>query len=39
MVVRWLGFWAFIAVAWVQSLVGELRYCELLGVAKKKKKK
>ena len=25
LVAEWLGFWAFTAVAWVQSLVGELR--------------
>ena len=34
--VQWLGFGAFTAVAWVQSLVGELRYCKPQGMAKKK---
>ena len=30
----WLGFWAFTAVAQVQSLVGELRSRKLRGAAK-----
>ena len=37
--VWWLGFGTFTAVAWVQSLVGELRSRKQCGVAKKKKKK
>ena len=36
LVVQWLGLGAFIAGARVRSLVGELRYCKLRGVAKKK---
>ena len=32
----WLGFQAFTAVAWIQSLVGELRFHKPCGVAKKK---
>ena len=32
--IQWLGFWVFTTVAWVQSLVRELRLCK-----KKKKKK
>ena len=36
LVVQWLGFWAFIAVARVQSLVGELRFHKPCGTAKKK---
>ena len=36
LVAEWLGFWAFTAVAWVQSLVGELRSHKSCGVAKKK---
>ena len=38
-VVQWLGLHAFIAVACVQSLVGELRSHKPASVAKKKKKK
>lgn len=38
-VVGWLGFGAFSAVAWVDSLVGELRSHKLHGVAKIKKRK
>ena len=34
--VQWLGFWAFTALAWVQSLIRELR---LRGATKKKKMK
>ena len=34
-----LGFQAFIAVARVQSLVGELRSCKLHSAAKKNKKR
>ena len=34
----WLGFHALTAMAWVQSLVKELRYCKLHGLARKKKK-
>ena len=30
----WLGFWVFTAIAQVQSLVGELRFHKLCGVAK-----
>ena len=33
--VQWLGFGTFIAVVWVQSLVGELRSHKLRDVAKK----
>ena len=36
--VQWLGLGAFTAVAWVQSLVGELRSYKLCSAAKKKKK-
>ena len=35
LVVQWLELGAFIAVAWVQSLVWELRSCKPLGMAKK----
>lgn len=28
MVASWLGFWAFIAVAWFNPLVSELRRCK-----------
>ena len=31
-----MGFWAFIVVAWVQSLVGELRFPKAHSVAKNK---
>ena len=31
LVAEWLGFWAFTAVAWGQSLVGELRSYKLCG--------
>ena len=31
-----LGFWAFTTMAWVQSLLGELRFCKPLSTAKKK---
>ena len=34
--VQWLGLGAFIAVAWVQSLVGELGSRRLRGTAQKK---
>ena len=34
--VQWLGLGAFTAVTGIQSLVGELRYCEPCGAAKKK---
>ena len=34
--VPWLGFEAFISVAWVQSLVRELRPYKLYGVAEKR---
>ena len=34
--VRWLGFWAFTAMAQVQSLVGELRSHKLKDTTKKK---
>ena len=37
--VQWLGLGAFTSVAWVQSLVGEVRSCKPRGTAKKKKKK
>ena len=33
----WLGFHAFTAMAWVQSLVGKLRFNKLHGAAKRKK--
>ena len=36
-VVQWLGLGAFTLVAWVQSLVGELRSYKLQGTAKWKK--
>ena len=39
LVVQWLGLSAFTAVARVQSLVRELRYCKPRDVAIKKKKK
>ena len=35
LVAQWLAFWAFTAVAQVQSLVGS---CKLRGMAKKKRK-
>ena len=35
----WLGLGAFIAVAWVQSLIGEQRSHKLCSMVKKKKKK
>ena len=38
MAAYWLGFWAFIAMAWVQSLVKELISYKLHSIAKKKKK-
>ena len=34
LVVQWLGLSAFTAMAWVQSLVGELRSCKPHRVAK-----
>ena len=34
---QWLGLGAVTAVAWVQSLVRELRSCKPCGVARKKK--
>ena len=37
--VPWLGFQAFNVIAWVQSLVRELRFHKPHGTAKKKKKK
>ena len=37
LVVQWLGLGAFTAVAWLQSLVGELRSLTPCSVAKKKK--
>ena len=37
--VQWLGLQAFTAVAWVQSLVGELRSRKVGGMAKNKQKK
>ena len=39
LVVQWLGFGAFTAVARVQSLVRELRSCKQHSAAKKKKTK
>ena len=36
LVVQWLGLSAFIAMAWVQSLFGELRSHKLHAAAKKK---
>ena len=36
LVALWLGFQAFTAMAWVQSLVGELRSRKPLGQKKKK---
>ena len=36
--VPWLGFQAFNVIAWVQSLVRELRFHKPHGTAKKKKK-
>lgn len=38
-VVQWLRLYSFTAVAWIQSLVEELRYYKLHDMAKKKKKK
>lgn len=38
-VASWLEYWAFTAVSWVQSLVRELRYHKLCGMAEKKKSK
>ena len=37
LVAKWLGFQAFIAGAWVQSLVGEIGPHKPSGTAKKKK--
>ena len=37
LVVLWLGFGAFTALAWVQSLVRELRSHKLSSMTKKKK--
>ena len=37
--VQWLGLGAFIAMAWLQSLVRELRSCKLAVQPKEKKKK
>ena len=37
--VQWLGLGAFIAMAWLQSLVRELRSCKLAVQPKGKKKK
>ena len=37
--VQWLGLGTFTAMAWVQSLVRELRSYKPLGVDKKKKKR
>ena len=39
LVVQWLGLGGFTAGAWVWSLVGELRSCNLYDLAKKKKKR
>ena len=36
---KWLGFWAFTAMTWVHSMVGELRSHKTCGTAKKEKKK
>ena len=36
--VQWLGLGTFIVVAWVQSLVGELRFHKTNGTAKKPQK-
>ena len=36
LVVQWLALGAFTAMAWLRSLVGELRSCKLRGAAKKK---
>ena len=36
--VQWLGLVAFIARAWIWSLVGELRFCKLRGAAKTQNK-
>ena len=37
MVIQWLGLDVFIAVAWVQSQVGELRSSKPQHIAKRKK--
>ena len=34
LVAWWLEFWAFTSVAWVQSLVGEMRSREMCGATK-----
>ena len=39
LVARWFGFRAFTSVAWVQSLIRELRYYKPKKKKKKKKKK
>ena len=39
MAVQWSGLGAFIAIVWVQPLVGELRSHKPPGMARKKKKK
>ena len=39
LVVQWLGLWAFIAMAWVQSLVRKLRSCKTCSAGKKRQKK
>jgi len=39
LVVQWLGLTFFTAVAWIQSLVGELRSYKMHGMAKNKKEK
>ena len=35
---QWLGLSTFTAMAWAQSLVGELRSCKLQGTAKNREK-
>ena len=34
LVAYWLGFWTFTTMAWVQSLVVQLRSCKLSSVVK-----
>ena len=37
--VQWLGLSAFTTVAWVQSLVGEMKFPQAMRLGQKKKKK
>lgn len=38
LVMQWLGLSTFMAMAWVQTLVGEQRSCKLLALGKNKNK-